>query len=73
MVHSEIFLDKLSAALTSQNVPHGTISVSVHPRSIFKMRGMNNKNIGILKREFHLAAVDVIPDDTLGKGVFVVQ
>ncbi|OQY60553.1 MAG: hypothetical protein B6245_00960 [Desulfobacteraceae bacterium 4572_88] len=78
MIYSEIFLDILSAALTVQNipqksVPHGTISIRVHPRNISKMRGMNNKNIDILKRQFHLTAVDVTPDDMLGEDAFMVQ
>ena len=34
---------------------------------------MNNKNIDILKREFHLSDVAVIPDDTLGERAFVIQ
>jgi transcription antitermination factor NusA-like protein len=39
----------------------------VNPRSISKMRGLNNSNIKRLKEKFKFEAIDVIPDSSLAE------
>lgn len=67
LVYSAIFLDAASAALKSGKTKGGTVALYVHPRSISKMRGLENKNIHILKEKFKLKSVKVIPDGSLGQ------
>jgi len=67
LVYSEIFLDKVSYVLESDNFPHKTISIRVHPRSISKMRGLKNKNIEILKNKFHINSIKIVPDSSLSE------
>ncbi len=42
------------------------VTIFVNPRSISKMRGLNNSNIKGLKRQFHLKLIEVVPDSSLG-------
>ncbi|MDM8552723.1 radical SAM protein [Desulfobacterales bacterium HSG2] len=67
LVHSEIFLDRASSVIESQNAPNETISISVHPRNISKMRGIRNRNIEILKNRFHISSIKVVSDVSLGE------
>lgn len=67
LVHSEIFLDKASSVIESQNARHETISISVHPRSVSKMRGIRNRNMEILKNRFHIRSIRVVSDVSIGE------
>jgi histone acetyltransferase (RNA polymerase elongator complex component) len=67
LVYSAIFLDMAIAALKSDKTKGGTVAFHVHPHSISKMRGLENKNINILKEQFKLKSVKVIPDASLGQ------
>ena len=65
MVYSEIFFDAAQEVLDSMKTLSDTIAISVNPRSISKMRGLNNLNIKKLKENYHLKAVEVVPDASL--------
>ena len=70
MVHSEIFLDMAVSAIESARSLKETLSIFVNPRSISKMRGLNNSNIKRLQSRFQLASLAVktdvsIPEDSL--------
>ena len=65
MVHSEIFYDKVAAAIESAGSTTGALSILVNPRSISKMRGLSNSNIKKLKKQFGFYSVDVLPDNSL--------
>ena len=65
MVHCQIFLDKAIAAIESVNSLKETLTIFVNPRSISKMRGLNNSNIKSLKRQFHFQSIEVVPDASL--------
>ena len=67
LVYSAIFLDMAIAALKSDKANRGTAAFHVHPHSISKMRGPENKNISILKEKFRLKSVEVVPDLSLGE------
>jgi histone acetyltransferase (RNA polymerase elongator complex component) len=67
LVYSEIFYDNALAAIESSGLVKDTLTIMVNPRSISKMRGLNNANIKKLKKRFELDAVEVRPDSALDK------
>ena len=67
LVYSEIFWDKVLAAIESVKYVKDTLTILVNPGSISKMRGLNNSNIKRLKNQFQLNSVTVVPDSSLGK------
>ena len=67
MVYSEIFYDKTAATIESENRVGDKLTILVNPRSVSKMRGLNNSNIKKLKKQFRFYSVDVRADMSLGK------
>ena len=67
LVHSEIFLDKAQSEIESTGFAKNTLTIFVNPRSVSKMRGLNNSNIEKLKNRFQLTSVVVKPDLSLGE------
>ena len=65
LVYSEIFLDMAISAIQPANAIKETLTISVNPRSISKMRGLNNSNIKSLKEQFHFQSITVVPDASL--------
>jgi len=72
LVHSEIFLDRAAAAIKPATSNHDAVTLKVHPHSLSKMRGLNNQNIAILKRKFHIKDLQIIPDSALSQNKLVV-
>jgi len=66
LVYSEIFLDRATSVLGSMGGLSGTVTFRVHPRSVSRLRGQKNRNIDILKRKFHLDAIRITTDPSLG-------
>jgi len=67
LVLSEIFYDKAVAAIESAGFTTGRLSILVNPRSISKLRGLNNSNINKLKARFEQDSVEVMPDSSLAE------
>ncbi len=67
LVYSEIFYDKALAAIEAAGLVRDTLTIRVNPRSISKMRGLNNANIKKLKKMYPIYSVDVRPDASLGE------
>jgi hypothetical protein len=70
MVHCGIFLDKAILAIESANSLKETLTIFVNPRSISKMRGLNNSNIKMLQSRFQLTSLSIksdasIPEESL--------
>jgi histone acetyltransferase (RNA polymerase elongator complex component) len=65
LVYSEVFLEKAQKAFDAMRTLSDTITISVNPRSISKMRGLNNENIEKLKKRCRLQYVAVVPDASL--------
>lgn len=65
MVYSEIFFYAAREVLDSMKTLSDTIAISVNPRSISKMRGLNNLNIKKLRENYHLKTIEVVPDSSL--------
>ena len=73
LVHSEIFLDTAMAAIRPAKSNRKTITLKVHPRSISKMRGLNNQNVEILKKEFKIESLQIVPDYALAENRLIVS
>jgi histone acetyltransferase (RNA polymerase elongator complex component) len=67
LVYSEIFWDKALAAIESVKYVKETLTIFVNPRSISKMRGLNNSNIKKLKKRYHFKLIEVVPDSSLAE------
>jgi histone acetyltransferase (RNA polymerase elongator complex component) len=65
LVYSEVFYDAAQKTIASIKTLSDTITISVNPRSISKMRGLNNENIKRLKTQYHLELIEVVPDSSL--------
>ena len=67
LVYSEIFLDMAVSILEAKNDSFDKIIITVHPRSIPKIRGLNNKNVQTLKNKFQIKSLEIIPDASLAQ------
>lgn len=67
LVYSEIFYDDARAAIESAGSVANTLTIFVNPRSISKMRGLNNSNIKKLKNQFRFNSISVKPDSSLAE------
>ena len=73
LVHSEIFLDMAVSAIESTNSLKETLTIFVNPRSISKMRGLNNSNIKRLQSCFQLTSIAVKPDASISESNLVIE
>jgi histone acetyltransferase (RNA polymerase elongator complex component) len=73
LVHSEIFLDKATAAIIAAKPTQDALTISVNPRSISKMRGLHNSNIEKLKDNFRLNSIQVVPDPSIGEDQLIIS
>jgi histone acetyltransferase (RNA polymerase elongator complex component) len=67
LVHSEIFMDMAVSFLEAERGSCDKIIIKVHPRSISKMRGLKNKNVERLKKQFQIKTLEIIPDVSLAQ------
>jgi histone acetyltransferase (RNA polymerase elongator complex component) len=73
LVHSEIFYDNAVTAIESAGLVKDTLTICVNPRSISKMRGLNNSNIKKLKKKYPLYSVEVRPDSAAAEEEVMVR
>jgi histone acetyltransferase (RNA polymerase elongator complex component) len=73
LVHEQIFLDMALTALESEKGPHKSVVIKVHPKSISKARGLNNKNVVVLKKIFQIESIDILSDPLLAEDTLSVQ
>ena len=73
LVHAEIFLDMAIAAIESADSLKETLTIFVNPRSISKMRGLNNSNIKRLQSCFQLTSIAVKPDASISESNLVIK
>ena len=66
-VYSAIFYDAAKAAIESTDCLSDGIAIYVNPRSVSKMRGLNNSNIKLLKTRYHFKSIEVVPDTSLAE------
>ncbi len=63
LVLSNIFLDRAAELLKRRNPYSNRAVLKVRPENISRMRGQNNQNVKMLKRQFQLETIDVMPDE----------
>jgi hypothetical protein len=73
LVHAEIFLDMAISAIESAKSRKKTLRIYVNPRSISKMRGLNNSNIRRLQSRFQLMSLAVKPDASIPEDRLKIQ
>jgi histone acetyltransferase (RNA polymerase elongator complex component) len=73
LVHAEIFLDMAISAIESAKSRKKTLRIYVNPRSISKMRGLNNSNIKRLQSRFQLTSLAVKPDASISESNLVIK
>ena len=67
MVLSEIFLDRAKMTIMEAGPLKDALTIVVNPRSISRMRGLNNSNIEKLKSLFHFKSIEVKSDLSIGE------
>ncbi len=65
LVHSKIFYDLAVDELEKKNRLPDTLCLTVHPKSISKMRGLKNQNIKMLKEKYDLVKIRIRTDDKM--------
>ena len=65
MVYSKILLDAAIEALSAEQTPGQTVTITVHPRSLSRMQGLNKTNIERLKQRFHIETLHLTTDPSL--------
>ena len=63
LVLSSIFLDRAAELLIKRTPYSNRVVLKVRPENISRMRGQKNQNMKILKRQFQLETIDVMPDE----------
>jgi len=61
------------AAIEAANTLKETLTIFVNPRSISKMRGLNNSNIKRLQSLFQLISLAVKPDASISESNLVIK
>jgi histone acetyltransferase (RNA polymerase elongator complex component) len=65
MVYAKILLDAAAAALSAGQDHGQTVTLTVHPRSLSRMQGLNKSNMEILKHRFHIETLYLATDPAL--------
>lgn len=72
IVYAGLMLDRASGQLQAAQAVPRSATLTVHPRDLSRMRGLNNANLEILKKRFQLAAIRLVADASLARNqVFV--
>jgi hypothetical protein len=61
------------AAIEAANTLKETLTIFVNPRSISKMRGLNNSTIKRLQRRFQLTSLSIKPDTSIPGDSLMIQ
>ncbi len=72
LVHGEIALDAISAVLAGMEKPPDPLTITVNPRLVSRVQGMNKKNIHQLKRSYGLKQIDLVQNAELASGQLMV-
>jgi histone acetyltransferase (RNA polymerase elongator complex component) len=73
MVFSKIFLDAAAEKIRKKTSPKDTVTITVHPRDLSRMQGLNKKNIDTLKQMFDIQKLDLTTDVSLEKNDIIVS
>ena len=67
MVFSKIFLDSAAEKIRQKTSSNDSVTLTVHPKSLSRMQGLNKKNINILKQMFTIQCLNLATDVSLKK------
>lgn len=73
MVLSDLLLDRAVAQIEARQNAADPVVLWVHPRSISRMRGLNNRNIALIKKRFGIDAIRVTVDPAISADDVVVS
>ena len=73
MVFSKIFLDAAAKKIREKTSPNDAVTLTVHPRNLSRMQGLNKKNIVALKQLFDIQKLNLTTDASLGSSDVVVN
>ncbi|MBC2717480.1 MAG: radical SAM protein [Desulfobacteraceae bacterium] len=72
MVFSKIFLDSAIKKIRKKTSSNNSVTLTVHPKSLSRMQGLNKKNIDTLKQMFDIQCLSLATDASLGSSDIVV-
>jgi histone acetyltransferase (RNA polymerase elongator complex component) len=67
MVFSKIFLDSAAKKIREKTSSNDSVTLTVHPKSLSRMQGLNKKNILTLKQMFNIQCLNLATDASLEK------
>jgi histone acetyltransferase (RNA polymerase elongator complex component) len=67
MVFSKIFLDSAAEKIRKKTSSIDSVTLTVHPKSLSRMQGLNKKNILTLKQLFNIQCLSLATDASLEK------
>jgi len=73
MVFSKIFLDSAVKKIRRKTTVKDSLTLTVHPKSLSRMQGLNKKNIDTLKQMFDIQCLSLATDASLEKDNIVVN
>ena len=72
LVHGEIVLDAISAALDRMEKRPDTLTITAHPSMVSRVQGLKKQNVCYLKSAFDLKKIALLQDGRLGKAHLMV-
>ena len=73
MVFSKIFLDSAAKKIKENPSSNDSVTLTVHPKSLSRMQGLNKKNIDTLKQMFDIQCLSLATDPSLEKDDIIVS
>ena len=73
LVFSSIFLDQARSILNKKKISSSGIIIRVHTRAISNMRGLKNHNVKILKKDYGLASIKILPDSAVMEDLVLID
>jgi len=73
MVFSKIFLDTAAKKIRKKTTSNDSVTLTVHPKSLSRMQGLNKKNIDSLKQLFDIQCLSLATDASLEKDDIMVS
>jgi histone acetyltransferase (RNA polymerase elongator complex component) len=73
MVFSKIFLDKAAKKIREKSTSNDSVTLTVHPKSLSRMQGLNKKNIDTLKQMFDIKCLSLATNASLEKDDIIVS
>ena len=73
LVYSALWLDALRSRLESESLRAVDLIIELHPKATSRVRGHNNNNLILLRREFNLTGIETQPNSRLPQDIVYVN